>query len=184
LAIVVVLAAAAILIPVAVKTQNKNLMIGESGRMRQVYIALMSYEALYDNMPAPNLVAASTYDPNHLDYLSALDPFIRTVSPSGYPMDPGLQNGEISPFRISVSYLPNFMRAGKIMVKPWAVTRDDPRIGELADEWYGSVNPGSPFQAQVGGRLLRVNTDGSVYVLPDRGGPKPLGDAQDLFIKR
>ena len=34
------------------------------------------------------------------------------------------------------------------------------------------------------GKVLRINTDGSVFVLQDRGGPKQLGDAQDLFIKR
>lgn len=185
LALIVILAAAAILIPIANRTLQKNLLLTESGRMRQIYVALAYYEEQYDSMAAPSLVAASTYDPKKADYLSGLDPFANTPSPTGaFPCDPGLDNDETSTFRISFSYLPNYMRAGKIKLKPWAETRLDGSIGELADEWYGSVDAGTPFHAKVAGRLLRINTDGSVYVLPDRGGPKPLGDVQDLFMKR
>jgi len=185
LALIVIAVAVAILLPVAIRTQNRNLLLSESGRMRNVFRALLLYEDQNDSMPAPDLGVINTIDPNQLDFQSNLDPFINSTAPGGgFPNDPGLINSEKSPFRISFSYLQNFVRAGKISTKPWAEARLDDHLGELANEWYGSVQPGSPFQAQVSGRLLRINTDGSVYVLQDRGGPKPLGDPQDLFIKR
>lgn len=183
LAILVLIVVAAILIPLARRSSGRNELLSESGRMRKVYVALSLYEEQYDTQPAPNLLAATVYDPQHTDFVSELDPFAATSSKS-FPMDPGLDVGEASPFRISFSYLQDFVRAGKIHVAPWAETRLNPKIGVLGNEWYGSVHAGDPFHADVSGRLLRINTDGSVYVLPDRGGPKPLGDSDDLFLKR
>lgn len=185
LALFVIASAALIIFPLAVRTQNRNLLLNESGRMRRLFFSLTLYETVNDSMPAPSLVTVRTFDPNLADYRSGLDPFANVQSPStGFPCDPGLNSEEKSPFRISFSYLQNFVRAGKVSIKPWSEAKFDNQLGELADEWYGSIEPGAPFQAQVGGRLLRINADGSVYVLQDRGGPKPLGDAQDLFIKR
>ena len=134
-------------------------------------------------------VIAARFDPNQSDYLSEKDPFsgstpLESQKAKLFPSDPGLDNHEYSPFRISFSYILNFIRADKIAVKPWYETRQDPRIGELADEWLGNVDPGTSFQAKVSGRVLRIGTDGAVYQLRDRGGPKPLGNANDLFIKR
>jgi hypothetical protein len=186
LALLVLAIAVAIILPLAVRTQNKNLLLNETIPLRQVFYALDQYETENDNQPAPNLAALfPQVDPNRADFLSGLDPFVRAKAPvGGFPLDPGLENAEKSPFRISFSYLQNFARAGKISVLPWAQAKFDANLGELADEWYGSVQPGSPFKAQVSGRLMRINTDGSVFILQNRGGPKPLGDAQDLFIKR
>lgn len=185
LALAIVTAAAAILIPIAKRSSGNSLLLNESGRMRKVYVALTLYEEQFDQQPAPNLLAASVYDPNQADYASGLDPFVKSQpAGQGFPIDPGLDGSEKSPFRISFSYLPNFVRAGKLSIKPWAETRLDPKVGELADEWFGSVQAEEPYHAKVSGALLRINTDGAVYVLPDRGGPKSLGDPQDLFIKR
>lgn len=186
LALFIIGAAVAIIVPLAVRTQNKNLLLDESSRMRKLFFALDQYEAANDNEPAPSLVALSpAFDPNQAHYVSDLDPFANSKpSPGGYPCDPGLDNSEKSPFRISFSYILNFVRSGKISIEPWAQSKNDGKLGELADEWFGTAQPGPPFQAQVSGRILRINTDGSVFVLQNRGGPKALGDAQDLFIKR
>jgi len=183
LAVIVIVVFAAILTPLVLRSKSKNLLLEESGRMRQIYVALSLYEEQYDSLPAPNLVLASINDPNPKDFASDLDPFEK-VQAESYPSDPGLDNGESSTFRISYSYLLNFTRAGKIQVKPWLETRTDPNIGILGNEWFGAVEAEQPFHAQVSGKLLRINTDGSVYVLPDRGGPKALGNPQDLFLKR
>ncbi len=183
LAVLVVIIALAILLPISLRNKRGNLLLDESGRMRKVYISLSLYEEQYDTLPAPNLLAAATYDPVHEDFLSGLDPYAHTQATS-FPSDPGLEKSAPSPFRISFSYIQNFLQEGKLKVKPWAVARTDPTLGVLGNEWYGSVTPTDNFQAQVSGRLMRINTDGSVYVLEDRGGPKSLGDAQDLFIKR
>lgn len=183
LALIVILVGAAILIPLARRSLGTNLLLNESGRMRKVYIALSLYEEQYDTLPAPSLIAAGAYDPVHKDFESDLDPFVN-VNAGTFPGDPGLERGETSTYRISFSYLQNFVRAGKMHLQSWAETRRNPLIGVLADEWYGSVQAGEPFHANVSGDLLRINTDGSVFVLKDRGGPKPLGNSDDLFLKR
>ena len=183
LAIGVVVVAAAILYPLAKRQQSKSLLLDESGRMRKLYVALAFYEEQYDNQPAPSLAVAATFDPNRVNYISDLDPF-RNSKAQSFPLDPGILNNESSSFRISFSYIQNFIRNDKIKVKPWEETRTDPKIGEIADEWTGGVSPGQPFAAQVSGPVIRIGTDGAVFVLADRGGPKALGDAEDLFVKR
>ena len=183
LVVLVVIIALAILIPISLRSKRGNLLLDESGRMRKVYIALSLYEEQYDTQPAPNLLAASVYDPVHEDFLSELDPYVRAQATS-FPSDPGIENSTPSPFRISFSYIQNFLQAGKLKIKPWVIARTDPTLGVIGDEWYGSVTPTENFRANVSGRLMRINTDGSVFVLEDRGGPKALGDAQDLFVKR
>ena len=183
LAIIVIVVAAAILIPVGLRRGKSNQLLDESGKMRKVYIALSLYEEQYDTQPAPNLVAASAFDPIHADFVTPLDPYVENKA-AQYPLDPGLDNSETSPFRISFSYIQNFIRNGKLHTKAWEITRRDPNIGVLANECYGNVNATGNYHANVSGRLLRINTDGSVYVLPDRGSPKQLGDSGDLFVKR
>lgn len=185
LAILVLAAFSGVFIVLVRRTEDRNLLLAEAGRMRQVYIGLSVYEGQYDSQPAPNLVAVFPYNPNRADYLSYLDPFRDGAQPQSlFPIDPGLDNSGTSPVRISFSYLLNFVRTGKLSVKPWEQTRQNPAVGEIANEWLGFVEPGSPFHANVAGRVLRIDTDGAVYKLKDRGGPKPLGDAQDLFIRR
>jgi hypothetical protein len=182
LAVGVVAVCAAILVPLYSRRHSEDLILSESARMRRIYVALTFYEEQFDTNPAPSLVAASIYDPNREDYLSERDPFRGSASP--FPSDPALDNHENSPFRISFSYLENFVREKKVSIKPWAESRLDSKIGILADEWLGTVNPGPNWTAQVSGRVLRIGTDGAVFVLKDRGGPKPLGDPQDLFLRR
>ncbi len=185
LAVFVLVLAATLLFPAFKRVEDRNLLLSESGRMRQVYIALSEYEEENDNLPTPSLLPAARFDPRQTDFLSNVDPFAKTASSDGrFPVDASLDDGEYAPFRISYSYLIDFVRNGRLQMEPWLQVRLDPRIGELADEWYGDVRPDEPFRAEVGGRLLRINTDGSVYVLKDRGGLKPLGNGQDLFIRR
>ena len=194
LALGVILVFAAVMIPLASRQGNKSLLLTESSRMRRVYVALSLYEQQVDQAPAPTLVAATPYDNNLGDYQSTRDPFLPDESanengqdkqhPHPYPNDPGILNQEHSTFRNSFSYIQNFIRNRKITVKPWGETRLDPMIGELADEWLGNVSPRANFAAEVSGRVLRIGTDGAVFVLSDRGGPKPLGDADDLFLRR
>ncbi len=181
LALFIVGVAALILVALTVKSKGQNLLLDESGRMRKVYIALSLYEEQYDSQPAPDLVKATTYDPRREDLLSEQDPFSK-VAAKEFPLDPGLDLAQKSPFRISFSYIQNFIRNGKLKTKPWAQARLDPRLGILANEWIGSVQASDPFKAKVGGRVLRINTDGSVFIVKDRGGPKELGDPNDLFV--
>ena len=183
LAITVIVIAAAVLYPLASRQQSKSLLLDESGRMRRLYVALSFYEEQYDNQPAPSLTLASAYEPNRSYYVSDLDPFKDTKAPS-YPLDPGITNHELASFRISFSYIQNFIRNEKIKVKPWDEVRMDPKVGELADEWTGSVSADEPFKAHVSGPVIRIGTDGAVFVLADRGGPKELGNPDDLFLKR
>jgi len=183
LAIIVIVVAAAILIPVGLFRRKSNLILDESGRMRKVYVALSLYEEQYDQQPAPSLVAASYFDPVRADFTTPRDPY-SDVKATQFPIDPGLDLKETSPFRISFAYIQNYLRANKLKAKPWPQLRLDPLIGVLGNEWYGDSTATDNFHANVKGRLMRINTDGSVFVLPDRGGPKQLGDAQDLFLRR
>jgi len=187
LALFVLVAFGAVFMFLGRRTVDRDLLLGESARMRRLYVALAFYEEQYDSQPAPSLLAASAYEPNQLNYVSSRDPYVSFPQQrqGRFPIDPGIDGLEFSPFRISFSYLMNFVRAGQLQIKPWEQTRTDPKVGEIADEWLGSVEQlQQPYHAKVAGRILRVNTDGSVYVVKDRGGPKPLGDATDLFTKR
>jgi len=181
--LVIVVICAAIIAPLWMRMQGQNLFLTESGRMRRLYVAMAMYGEVSNSQPPPNLTAIFGLGVGRENYLSERDPFADLKADS-FPADPGLENGERSPVRISFSYLWDFRRAGKIKTKPWAELQFDTTTGILADEWLGSVQPGKPFEAQVSGQVIRINMDGSVFRLKDRGGPKPLGDPQDLFIKR
>ncbi len=180
LALAVLLVAGAVLIPIAMSMQGRQLAEGDLARMRRVYVALVMYEEQVDANLAPSLVAVAPYA-DAADFASAADPFVGAGVDS-YPNDPGLPDGARSaPSRISFSYLYAFVNAGNAKAKPWAEAKFDPSIGLLANEWLGSVTAGRDFHAIVGGPVHRLMTDGSATTLR-REGRKPLGDVQDLFF--
>jgi len=179
----VVLLAGAIIGSFAWIGSRQNVQESEAERMRKVYVALSMYEPVFDGRPAPDLHAIRDLV-LPIDLVSERDPYAK-VNGSLFPNDPGIPTGQRqSAHRISFAYLWAHQKAKRIKVPNWSATRLDPKIGLLASEWTGEVKPQKNFQAQVTGPVIRLNTDGALYVLPDRGGPKPLGDAQDLFIRR
>jgi len=183
LAILVILFLAAILLPLALRSQNKNLLLEESGRMRKVYVGMAAYSEQWDNQPPPSLVPTLPMIGDRETYTSAFDPY-KDLKSSTFPADPGLPSFESSTFRIGFSYIENFRRSGKLKIDPWKEMGLTDNHGVLANEWLGSVEPGTPPQAKVSGKVMRILQDGSVYMLSDRGGPKDLGDPQDLFFRK
>lgn len=156
---------------------------GDASRMRRVYVALSMYEQASGG-PAPDLLAARYFGADDADFRSERDPFAKAAG-AAFPIDSGMPDrSRRSPIRISFSYLWAFRTAGRVTTKPWLAVRGDPHIGLLASEWGGSVQPGSDFWANVSGPVLRINTDGSLFKTGDRGGPKPVGNAEDLFFRR
>jgi hypothetical protein len=153
------------------------------GRMRSLYMSTAMYESDNNGFLPPSLAAARNYVPDSLAYLASKDPFVG-VKADGYPIDAGLPDGPAtSPTRISYTYLYALANAGKVKAKPWSELKFDPKVGLIADEWEGSVAASAAFKAQVSGKLLRLNTDGSLHVL-NLPGERPLGDAQRLFFSK
>jgi hypothetical protein len=177
----VVLVAGATLIVFGSRVGQRRGMLDEGARMQRLYVALSMYESQLDGAPAPSLAAARPYAASARDFVSDRDPF--RDHPGPFPGDGSLPEARgTSTFRVSDGYLWAHWLAGRIRVPKWTEAREDPTLGQIANEWFGDVTPGQAFRAQVSGLVLRINTDGS-FVRVQRGGPKPLGDAQDLFRK-
>jgi hypothetical protein len=177
----VVLVAGATLAVFGLRVGQRRGMLDEGARMQRLYVALSMYESQVDGDPAPSLAAARPFVGSTRDYASDRDPFRDRSGP--YPPDGSLPEARpTASFRVSDGYLWAHRLAGRIQVPKWSVAREDATLGQIANEWYGGVTPAQGFGAQVSGLILRINTDGS-FVRVQRGGPKPLGDAQDLFRK-
>ena len=175
----VVLVAAAIVGAFAWQIGQRRTVMDEAARMQSLYVALSLYEQAWNGDLPPDLLAAEPYltSPNHLG--SAKDPFATAAGP--FPNDAGLPNGpRKAKRRISDSYLFAQAIAGQIKVAPWRESKYDATLGLIANEWFGSVTPKSDFQADVSGLVLRITTAGNL-VRVQRDGPKPLGNAGDLF---
>jgi hypothetical protein len=158
----------------AFRTTGRSELLAEAARMRRVYVALSMYEPMADGNLPPTLVEAGPFLQGEEELRSPRDPFRSTLGP--YPVDAGLPEGpRTAPFRVSDSYA-----YAVTDLPPWPVARMDPTLGLLANEWWGEVTPGAPFGATVGGRVLRVTTDGS-FVTVVRPGPQALGKPNDLF---
>jgi hypothetical protein len=163
------------------RVNQRQGMLDEGARMQRIYVALSMYESQADGEFPPSLTAAKPYLSNLRDLKSSRDPYLDASGP--FPFDAGLPDRFGSETRISDTYLNAHRLAGRIKTAPWHEARLDPTLGVLASEWSGSVDPKGDFKADVSGLILRITTDGSlVRVL--RTGPKPLGNAEDLFRKR
>src|SRR5205814_2160489 len=103
-----------------------------------------------------------------------------------YPLDPELPLiPETSPIRLSYAYLPDFIRNHQPGAPSWASARMDDTTGLIACGWHGKVEPSSrPFVAQLSGLVLRIDMDGALFRLPNRGGDGEMGNASALFVKR
>jgi type II secretory pathway pseudopilin PulG len=183
LALAVLAVGAAILVPIAMVLQGRRQEETDVERMRSLYIAMAMYEQDQNGQLPPDLLVARDYTQDDRVLLSVRDPFV-SAQASAFPVDAGLPNWRVeSPVRISYAYLYAFVQAGQATTEPWEQLKFNPAVGLLASEWQGGVDAGQNFQANVRGTLYRINTDGALYSY-DRGGPKPLGDPQDLFFRR
>jgi hypothetical protein len=151
-------------------------------RMRAVYSALYLYEANDNDVPPPNLdlVRRDLGDDKLLTAVN--DPF---VGPPGqtYPKDPAFPNLGKSPVRISFTYLPTWVREGKVKVKNWQKDLDNVKVGILACYWYGQIDRTNPDGRLCDGPVVRINMDGSAYTLTHRQNTQTL-TAEDLFFRR
>jgi len=180
LGVVVLAIAAAIVYSIGMSMSRKNVLGEDAEAMRRVYVAVSMYEESVDGLPAPDLTKINLYLPEAASYQAVGDPYVAEAGP--FPLDGGLPSSpRISPFRISFAYLWAYRPANPDPLWDWTRLSKDSNVGFLANEWSGHVNPAGDFRANVSGRVLRLNRDGSLFQTPDRGGPKPLGDAGDLF---
>ncbi|AIE84442.1 hypothetical protein OP10G_1074 [Fimbriimonas ginsengisoli Gsoil 348] len=174
----VLVVAAALVLAIGLRIRGKKMDQGEAERMRQVYVALSMYESSNDGIPAPSLASLAVSGVDPANFLATGDPYANTKAPA-YPIDGSRPRApRSSAYRISFSYAGAFPEIAK------RLNRSDPLVGLLANEWIGKVSPTGDFGADVSGPIMRITMDGSVYQTADRGGPKPLGDAEDLFLRR
>lgn len=177
----VLLFGAAVVGLVAWRVSGRQTVESEHARLRRVYVALSLYEAAHDVQPAPNLLATKPYLETSDSLRSPRDPYMATRA-ARFPTDPGLPEGRRSaPERISFSYLWAFRSQGAVRVKPWSVTRADARVGLLASEWLGEIEPLGNFQAAVSGPVARLSTEGAALRVA-RPGAQRLGNAETLFF--
>jgi hypothetical protein len=180
-----------ITIPIYNRVRSGSMEDIDIDRMRKVYVALSLYESVNEGQPAENLLGVRSYLGDNRLLISDKDPWAdfqpsRNSKEGNFPLDPELpKSEERSPIRISFSYLPDFVRAGKTKIPNWRAALTNPRIGILSSGWQGSVTAtGDPFVAELFGPVLRINMDGSLFRLKDRGGIGTMGDPQSLFFRR
>jgi hypothetical protein len=179
-----VVVAAVILGGIGYLSTRKQADAADADRMRQVYVALSLYEAGFDGVPAPSLAGIGGYLLNPGNLVSDRDPYAK-ANASAFPDDAGrLQGPRRSPQRISYSYLWSFPESVKRAGRHGFSVQKDPLMGILANEWAGEAKATGDFNAEVSGPVLRIALDGSLYKTSDRGGPKPLGNYEDLFFRR
>jgi len=183
-AVGVLLLFAAIIVPLYLRERGKGYEEADIERLRKVYVAWSLYQADSQGGLPPSLYSIRWKLMDDAAYLSNADPFQKTKG--AYPLEPMLpKNGESIPIRISFAYMNNFVRAGVIPKPNWSEVLTNPKIGILACAWQGKVTPSfQPFVARVDGPILRVNSDGSAFRLPERRHPDRMGDPSDLFFNR
>lgn len=174
--------AAAIVGAFAWQTGQRRSVLDEAARMQSLYVALSMYEQAWNEELPPDLTGIELYVDAPRRFQSSKDPFTGGAGP--FPNDAGLPAGpRRAKARISDSYLFAQSAAKKIRVAPWRESKYDATLGLIANEWFGSVSPKADFQADVSGLVLRITTAGNL-VRVKRDGPKPLGDAEDLFRRK
>jgi type II secretory pathway pseudopilin PulG len=180
LAVAVLLATAAIVAPVYLRTRQGSLERLDVERMRQVFVAMMVYEELNFSHPPPSLLALNPEVEPGI-YQAARDPFVAVRAPA-YPVEPGLPDREVeSPVRISFAYLGNFVRLGLVPRERWPGPSGE-GAAVFASEWHGRVRPtGEPFAATADGPVLRLQGDGSLTRREPRNRATRIGDPEQLF---
>jgi len=183
LALGVLLVAAAVILLVGMTALKRDHESSDADRLQQLYVAATNYAQQYDQVPPPNLTLVRPFAPNETVFLTEHDPYAKDSS-SPFPVDAGQPKGlRTSVFRNSFAYLWSYPDAVQAHYKNWSDALMNSELGLIANEWTGKVEPTGDFSAQVSGVVQRVNMDGSVQTTGDRGGPKALGDAEDLFFK-
>jgi len=159
---------------------ERSAQTGDARKMRRIYVALTLYEEANDGMPPNDLRAVRRDLGDNDDYIAANDPF---TTGSRFPTDPALLNSGASSVRVSFSYLPQWVLNQRWEPKNWASTLVDPKVGLLADYWFGSIDRFNPDGRDCTGPVVRMNTDGSIFTLQKRRSSGRL-TAEDLFLNR
>jgi hypothetical protein len=146
--------------------------------MRSIYVATVLYENVNDGLSPPNLGLTENEVGDTQTFLASGDPF---TAGSNFPVDPAFPDSESrSKFRVSFTYLPQWVERGKFDVKNWRTALQNPSLGLIACYWYGSAHPLRPDGLNILGDVVRINMDGSVRTL-DRSRSKSLLTANSLF---
>jgi hypothetical protein len=186
LAIFVLLVAAAVVFAVARSLAGRAQTRGDVDNLRTIYLSVALYESDQNGELPPDLLAIRDLVPGDETFLASRDPYA-AVGDGGNeqlkPVDAGLPAWRVeSPIRISFTFLNAFATAGKVKTKPWSELKFDPKVGLLASEWEGTVEPTGSFGARVSGKVLRLNTDGALAQSTRSEGA--LGNVQDVFYSK
>lgn len=151
--------AAAIVVLFSATLNRRNDDAGTMERLRRVYVAVSLYQ--FDNQSAypPFLDDVLRDLDGPTDLQSSRDPFLSAPGP--YPRDAGLLEGPKGKHRISLLYLPAHRDAGKVGKDAFRNWEGDPLGALLILPWHGTVAPGANFGAEVSGKQIRIQFDGS-----------------------
>lgn len=170
----------AILTPIYLLARGRDLASEDVSAIRHTYVGLAIYQE--DNQSAmPGSLADIADLVDQSDLRSQFDPFVGTAK--AYPIEPTLPKAPGTvPYRISHAYVGNYIRLGQSPYKRWQDL--PPLTGILANIWQGDVQKTGSFTATTSGPVLRIRTDGSLFLLPKRKHPTVMSDFDDLFGTR
>jgi hypothetical protein len=146
--------------------------------MRKVYVAAMLYEEFNDGLLPLSLDATQNEVGGVGAFLASNDP---NQSGSHFPRDPAFPEGsQPLSYRISFTYLPQWLLHKKYLVKDWRASQQQPDLGLIACYWYGAQEPKRPDGLDSQGEVTRINMDGSAKIIV-RPHPTQLLDGATLF---
>lgn len=175
----------AILLPVLAQARREAFVATDVEQMRQVYLAVVSYEEDYDELSPHSLLYTEPYAKSTRVFSSPVDPWRDGVPGfKDFPADmyvignDGLSDGLRSPFRISYGYLYPMAKWFGCTDAWFQRARALPAFSILAMRMYSDVPDWPPTQPQDdidlnrwNNLIYRIRMDGSLQV---SHGPRSL----------
>ncbi len=196
-AIIAVLAA--ILFPAISKAKKFASRPADASNMHQLYLALMLYESDDNEADPKTLVPIEAYAHSKGVFSSEWDVYRKPAPNNKWwasPLQPCSGDG-FAPFKISYAYLKTWLSDDES--NRWNRYRQNSSVGIFASPWSSDPDSTSNFLLNspvcgvpliestgppMNGPILRVNMDGSLYVLPQNRFTGWMGNINDLFFIR
>lgn len=197
IAIIAILAA--ILFPTITRAKKYVSRPVDASNMHQLYLALMLYEGDDNGVDPLTLAPLEPYTHSTAVFASKWDVYRKPAPDKTWFATPlqGCSEEGFVPFKISYAYLRTFLNADE--TDRWNQYRQNSMVGIFASPWTsdpGTISDfllnspvcGVPLIESTGppmnGPMLRINMDGSLYILPQNKFKGWMGNINDLFFTR
>lgn len=182
----------ALIFAVIGRAKDMGLRTVDISNMRQIYTAITLYEDAHDEIAPPTLLDLYPSWVSAKEIFHAPTDPVRSPNPmlGGYAAKLFYDSDRRSPFRISYGYLKVYPPFDQNLYK-WREKRDDSQVGMLACPWHGDSQQShyrkgafDDFGPPMDGPILRINMDGSFFLLPSNRDKLAVGSVRDLFYNR